>query len=164
MSENINAIKLLLSGLALIFVTVSQAEVRRFDVVSIESPAFDGRTFGDVGQYQKITAKVTIAIDPDHELNQGIVDLDIAPVSADGLVEAVADVVILLPVDLAKGSGRIFYEVLNRGDKISFIMMNDAPWTGYYAGLDVANGHLMNEGYTVVWSGCKATCHPERIA
>ena len=41
MSENINAIKLLLSGLALIFVTVSQAEVRRFDVVSIESPAFD---------------------------------------------------------------------------------------------------------------------------
>ena len=87
MSENINAIKLLLSGLALIFVTVSQAEVRRFDVVSVESPAFDGRTFGDVGQYQKITAKVTIAIDPDHELNQDIVDLDIAPVSADGLVE-----------------------------------------------------------------------------
>jgi hypothetical protein len=72
MSENINAIKLLLSGLALIFVTVSQAEVRRFDVVSVESPAFDGRTFGDVGQFQKITAKVTIAIDPDHELNPSV--------------------------------------------------------------------------------------------
>ena len=28
---------MLLSGLALIFVTVSQAEVRRFDVVSVES-------------------------------------------------------------------------------------------------------------------------------
>ena len=40
MSENINAIKLLLSGLALIFVTVSQAEVRRFDVVSVESVTF----------------------------------------------------------------------------------------------------------------------------
>ena len=160
MLENINAIKLLLSSLALIFVTVSQAEVRRFDVVSVESPAFDGRTFGDVGQYQKITAKVTIAIDPDHELNQDIVDLDIAPVSADGLVEAVADVVILLPVDLAKGSGRIFYEVLNRGDKISFIMMNDAPWIAYYTGLDVANGHLMNEGYTVVWSGWQGDLPP----
>ena len=160
MSEHKNTFTLLLSGLVLIIGTVSQAEVRRFDVVSVESPAFNGRTFGDVGQYQKITAKATIAIDPDHELNQGIVDLDIAPVNADGLVEAVADVVILRPVDLAKGSGRIFYEVLNRGDKISFIMMNDAPWIGYYTGLDAANGHLMNEGYTVVWSGWQGDIPP----
>ena len=108
MSEHNNAIKLLLLGLALVFGTVSQAEVRQFDVVSVESPAFDGRTFGDVGQYQKITAKVTIAIDPDHKLNQGIVDLDIAPVNADGLVEAVADVVILHPVNLAKAAAVSF--------------------------------------------------------
>ena len=43
MSEHKNAIKLLLSVLALIFVTVSQAEVRRFDVVSVESVPFIDR-------------------------------------------------------------------------------------------------------------------------
>ena len=81
MSKHKNAIKLLLSSLVLILGTVSQAEVSRFDVVSVESPAFEGRTFGDVGQYQKITAKVTIAIDPDHELNRGVVDLGLDPMA-----------------------------------------------------------------------------------
>ncbi len=160
MSKHKNAIKLLLSSLALILGAVSQAEVRQFDVVSVESPAFDGRTFGDVGQYQKITAKATIAIDPDHELNRGIVDLDIAPVNADGLVEAVADVVILRPVDLAKGSGRIFYEVLNRGDKITFVLLNDAPWVEYYTDLEIGNGYLMREGYSIVWSGWQGDLPP----
>ena len=84
------------------------SEVINFNILSVESPTFDGRKFGEVGQYQKITAKVTIAVDPQHRLNQGIVDIDIAPVNSDGLVEAVADVVILMPMDLEKGNKRIF--------------------------------------------------------
>ena len=132
---------------------VSQAELVHFEVVKIESPYFDGRVFGSVGQYEMITAKATIAVNPEHELNSGIVDIDLVPTNENGRVEAIADVAILRPIDLSKGSGRLFYEVLNRGDKISFIMMNDAPWVDYYAGLDAANGHLMNEGYTIVWSG-----------
>ena len=131
----------------------SRAELVRFEVVEVESPYFDGRSFGSVGQYEMITARATIAVDPEHALNSGIVDIDLAPTNESGRVEAIADVAILRPVDLSKGSGRLFYEVLNRGDKISFILMNDAPWVDYYQGLDAANGHLMNEGYTVVWSG-----------
>ena len=132
---------------------VSLAELVRFEVVEVESPYFDGRSFGSVGQYEMITARATIAVDPEHALNSGVVDIDLAPTNETGRVEAIADVAILRPVDLSKGSGRLFYEVLNRGDKISFILMNDAPWVDYYQGLDAANGHLMNEGYTVVWSG-----------
>jgi len=131
----------------------SYSEVINFNIVSIESPAFDGRHFGEVGQYKKITAKATIAVDPKHKLNKEIADIDIAPVNADGLVEAVADVVILRPLDLEKGNRRIFYEVLNRGDKISLILLNDAKWNDYYEDLDAGNGHLMNEGYSIVWSG-----------
>ncbi|MCH7822671.1 MAG: hypothetical protein IIA07_11685 [Proteobacteria bacterium] len=146
--------KKLLTGLAAALITMpTLAELVRFEVVEIESPAFDGRSFGSVGQYEMITARATFAVDPEHALNAGIVDIDLVPTNASGRVEAIADVAILRPVDLSKGSGRLFYEVLNRGDKISFILMNDAPWVGYYHGLDVANGHLMNEGYTVVWSG-----------
>jgi len=132
---------------------VSRSELVRFEVVEVESPYFDGRSFGSVGQYEMITARATIAVDPEHALNSRIVDIDLAPTNASGRVEAVADVAILRPVDLSKGNRRLFYEVLNRGDKISFILMNDAPWVDYYQGLEVANGHLMNEGYTVVWSG-----------
>ena len=83
------------------------SEVINFNILSVESPTFDGRQFGEVGQYKKITAKATIAVDPQHRLNQGIVDIDIAPVNSDGLVEAVADVVILMPMDLEKGNKRI---------------------------------------------------------
>ena len=129
------------------------AELVRFEIVEVESPYFTGRSFGTVGQYEMITAKATFAIDPDHQLNAVITDIDIAPRNQNGRVEAIADVAILRPIDLSKGNGRLFYEVLNRGDKISLILMNDAPWEGYYNPLDAGNGHLMNEGYTVVWSG-----------
>ena len=140
--------------------TTSQGELVRFEVVEVESPYFDGRSFGSVGQYEMITARATVAVDPQQALNLGIVDIDLAPTNVNGRVEAVADVAILRPVDLSKGSGRLFYEVLNRGDKISFILMNDAPWVRYYNGLDAGNGHLMNEGYTVVWSGWQGDMPP----
>ena len=138
----------------------SWAEVVRFEVLKVESPYFDGRSFGSVGQYEMITARATIAVDPAHALNSEIVDIDLAPTNENGRVEAIADVAILRPVDLSKGSGRLFYEVLNRGDKISFILMNDAPWVDYYQGLDAANGHLMKKGYTVVWSGWQGDMPP----
>ncbi len=131
----------------------SYSEVINFNILSIESPTFNGRQFGDIGQYQKITAKATIAVDPKHQLNQEIVDIELAPVNTDGLVEAIADVVILMPMDLERGNKRIFYEVLNRGDKISLILLNDAKWNDYYEELDAGNGYLMNEGYSIVWSG-----------
>ena len=44
----------------------------------------------------------TIAVDPDHRLNAGIADIDLAPRNEDGRVEATMDVAILRPVDLAK--------------------------------------------------------------
>ena len=129
------------------------AELVRFEIVEVESPYFTGRSFGTAGQYEMITAKATFAIDPDHQLNAVITDIDIAPRNQNGRVEAIADVAILRPIDVTKANGRLFYEVLNRGDKISLILMNDAPWEGYYNPLAAGNGYLMNEGYTVVWSG-----------
>jgi hypothetical protein len=133
--------------------SASIAELVRFEVMEIESPTFDGRLFGSVGQYEMITARATIVVAPEHALNSGIADIELAPTNENGRVEATVDVAILRPVDLSKGSGRLFYEVLNRGDKRSFMLMNDAPWVTWYLGLDAGNGHLMNEGYTVVWSG-----------
>ena len=43
----------------------SRAELVRFEVVDIESPYFDGRSFGSVGQYEMITATATFAVEPE---------------------------------------------------------------------------------------------------
>ncbi|MEO1999919.1 MAG: hypothetical protein ABGZ17_32145, partial [Planctomycetaceae bacterium] len=153
MTRHLHRLILLCIPVMLCVPEACRAGLVRFEVVEIETPYFDGRSFGTVGQYEMITARATIAVDPDHAINSGIVDIDLAATNESDRVEAIADVAILRPVDLSKGSGRLFYEVLNRGDKISFILMNDAPWVDYYQGLDAANGHLMKEGYTVVWSG-----------
>ena len=39
----------------------SAAKVLKFEIVRIESPAFEGRTFGSVGTYDRIVARATIA-------------------------------------------------------------------------------------------------------
>ena len=52
------------------------------------SPAFEGRSFGAVGTYDRIVARATIAVSPDDPHNTVIVDIDRAPRNAQGLVEA----------------------------------------------------------------------------
>ena len=86
----------------------SSGELINFEITKVESPAFDGKSFDQVGQYEMITARATIAVDLGHRLNKDIVDLHIAKKNTDGRVEAIADVVILKPIDLTKGNGRIF--------------------------------------------------------
>ena len=64
------------------------AKVVKFEVVRIES-AFEGRTFGSVGTYDRVVARATIAVAPDDPHNRVIVDIDHAPRNAQGLVEDV---------------------------------------------------------------------------
>src|SRR5664279_4401694 len=73
------------------------AKVAKFEIVRVESPAFEGRSFGTVGTYDRIIARATIAVAPDDPRNAVIVDLDHAPRNPQGLVEAVTDVEILRP-------------------------------------------------------------------
>lgn len=41
----------------------AHAEVIRFEVLQ-SGPAFEGRSFGSVGPYVKVTARATVAVDP----------------------------------------------------------------------------------------------------
>src|SRR5712672_2424276 len=112
----------LLSAVALIagiigFTDSSSAKVVKFEIIRIETPAFEGRSFGAVGTYDRIIARATIAVAPDDPHNTIIVDLDRVPHTPQGVVRAVADVEILRPTVAANGSRRLFYEVLNRGTK-----------------------------------------------
>ncbi len=146
----------------LAFSPPSSAKVVRFEITKLESPAFEGRSFGTVGTYDRILARATIALAPNDPHNTIIVDLDRAPRDADGLVEAVADVEILRPTHAANGNRRLFYEVLNRGNKPGYALFNDTLTSVNepIKASDAGSGFMMTRGYTMVWSGWQGDVTP----
>jgi hypothetical protein len=134
------------------------AQVVRFDIAE-RVPAFAGRSFGDVGTYERITARATIALDPADDRNAVIADLAQAPRTADGKVEAVADVVILRPTDPTRGNGTLLLEVPNRGRKLAPQLFDDSAQPGANRAEqteDAGIGFLHRRGYTMVWVGWQA--------
>ena len=159
--------RLLLGAVALIagisgLPASSSAKVVKFDILRVELPTFEGRVFGKVGTYDRIVARATIAVSPDDPHNKIIVDLDRAPRNAQGLVEAVTDVEILRPTVAANGNRRLFYEALNRGNKLGLALFNDSPAVinDLAKATNAGNGFLMNRGYTLVWSGWQGDVAP----
>ena len=49
----------------------STAKVLKFEITRVDSPAFEGRSFGAVGTYDRIIARATIAVSPDDPHNSG---------------------------------------------------------------------------------------------
>jgi hypothetical protein len=142
-----------ISGLSAL-VGPSAAKVVKFEILQIESPAFEGRVFGSVGTYDRIIARVTVAVSPMDPHNAVIVDIDRAPRTAQGLVEAATDVEILRPTLARNGNRALLYDVVNRGAKRVQAMFNDSSAGNDLAkASDAGSGFLMNRGYTVVWSG-----------
>ncbi len=126
------------------------SRVTRLDITS-RGPAFGGRSFGAVGEYEILLGTATAVADPDAPRDAGIADLENAPRNADGLVEYTFEVDILKPVDITRGNGVLAYEVNNRGRNIVFGYFHEAG-RGYAAG-NAGSAFLMNQGYTYVSSG-----------
>jgi hypothetical protein len=125
----------------------------RVELAITERFAFaDGHEFGAVGAYERLIGRAHFAVDRGDPAQDGITDLDKAPVDAEGLLRFAGDFSILKPVDPARGNRRIFFDYGNRGNKRMLQFFNDAPpandpRTVAHAG----NGFLMHRGYTVVW-------------
>src|SRR3954447_16209564 len=93
-------------------VSPSAAKVIKFEIVRIESPAFEGRTFGAVGTYDRIVARATIAVAPGEPRNSVVMDIERARRNAQGMVEATTDVEILRPSVAANGNRALIYDVV----------------------------------------------------
>lgn len=104
-----------LLALALLVTDDTLAQVTRFDLAVVESPALDGERFGEIGQYERLRGTVTGAVDPDDPRHRGIVNLTGAPRNAEGRVEYRATVEIYRPVDMTRWNRAIFHTVSNRG-------------------------------------------------
>ena len=152
----------LLLSTGLLIARDADARILRIDITRTESPTFEGQTFGDVGRYEKLVGRALGELDPRDPRNQAIVDLDRAPRNARGFVEYTADVLILRPIDPAKRTGRLFYEINNRGAVRSLGLMNDvgAISNDPTSKNDAGNGFLMRRGYTILVSGWDVTVAP----
>ena len=147
-------------ALAILIQSPDRAEARivRLEITKTEA-AFEGKTFGAVGGYEKLTGKAFGALDPKTPENSLIQDIALAPRNANGLVEYVTDIEILRPKDASKGNGVLLIEVVNRGNKTSLRNYN-AGMPGDLADLNAVksggDGFLMDQGFTLVWFGWQA--------
>lgn len=137
----------------LVAMTSAHAGVTRIEITS-SGPFLDGKAFGDVGAYVRITGRFYGELDPNRPANKAIVDLGRAPKNERGRVEYSADFDILTPADKGKGNGTLFYDVNNRGNKRLIHLLNDTPANNALNNPEHAgDGFLMRHGFTVVWSG-----------
>ena len=111
--------------------------------------AYEGRTFGDYGPYERIAGVAHLRIDPNAPANRGIVDLAQAPRAADGMVDYDVDVVILRPQNGAKARRLLLYEVVNRGMKLLSMFTGGSPM-GAADPIDPGDGLLLRQGYTLI--------------
>jgi Alpha/beta hydrolase domain len=163
--HGMGALLVLTLGLA----TRANADITKLVITSIESPTFEGVSFGEVGQYEKVRVRAFGEVDPNDPRNAVIADIQLAPRNARGMVEYSMDVFFLKPVVLANGNHRLLYYMNNRGSLDSPLfpsigllsVFNDGsggndPTTATHAG----NGFLMRQGYTIVSSGWDAGVAP----
>ena len=100
---------------ALLPVGNALAQITRFDLEVVESPALGGRHFGEVGQYERLRGIVAGEVDPADPRHQDIVNIDRAPRNAAGRVAYRATVEIYRPIDMARWNRALYHTVSNRG-------------------------------------------------
>src|ERR1700730_10394869 len=121
----------------------SEGKVTTLTITSRQSPTYGGQSFGAVGQYEKLIGTASGETDPTDPRNAIITDIQLAPRNANGKVLYTATFTLIKPIDLTKGNGVLFYNVVNRGSR-------NFP---YSIGGDPGDGFLQKRGYTLLWSG-----------
>lgn len=125
-------------------------------VIHSRSLAFDGAAFGATGQYELLAGELEFEADPLAALNANLVDIQLAPKNSRGNVAYAADVLILKPLDVAKGNGRFVFEAVNRGRMLSLRTFNAASSPDLGTAAAAGNGFLLRGGYSVIAMGWQA--------
>ena len=130
----------------------AHARITRIEIASVQSPTFEGASFGTAGRYEKLAGRFFGEVDPNDPLNVAITDIKLAPRNARGMVEYSGAILIIRPVDPTRGNHRLLFEVNNRGNILSFGLLNDAAKNSNdpSTAADAGNGFMMRQGYTLV--------------
>ena len=76
----------------------ASAQITRIDFRVVESPAFDGQSFGDIGQYERLRGVAYGEVDPNDMRHREIVNITNAPLNSRGRVEYSTTVEIYRPI------------------------------------------------------------------
>lgn len=130
--------------------TGAASVVERLEILERKA-AFGATRFGDVGDYELISAIAHMRVDPKHPANRSIIDLAGAA-DADGAVRYRTNVVMLRPRDATKASRAMVFEAANRGRKLLLEFVHEGPIQAETAD-QVGTGWAMRQGHTLVWVG-----------
>ena len=100
---------------ALLITADAFAQITRIDLQLVESPALDGQSFGQAGQYERLRGVATGEVDPSDPRHREIVNLENAPRNGSGRVEYRTTVEMYRPIDMTRWNRAIYYTVPNRG-------------------------------------------------
>lgn len=125
----------------------SQAELIQQNVLSKKSIRFKGMDL------EAISGEFSFQYDPKTPVNKVIVDLDIAPKNAQGMITAKANFFIIQHKDASKRKGALV-EVSNRGSKASLRYFNQAPGSNLpNTSSALGDGLIQELGLSLVWVG-----------
>ena len=135
--------------------TAARPGIRRIEIdpARSESPTFEGRSFGSVGQYEKLRGTAYAELDPTDPRNAVITDLDLAPVNERGMVEYSTDIFILKPINLDLGNRRVILDFNNRGGMRVGLLNGARAINNPTTAADAGTGFVFDMGYAVVGNG-----------
>ncbi len=136
----------------LVYTCSVEARVTHLVIEQKQSPAYEGKVFGSVGQYEILTGKAFGELDPNDPHNAIITDIQFAPRNARGMVEYVATFTLVKPLDLAKATGVLLYAVPNRSNRIT-------PTAFSFAG-ETGDEFFLKRGYIILHSGWQGDIPP----
>jgi hypothetical protein len=138
-----------------------RAEVVAIDIV-IRENVLGGKSFGDIGPYEKLAGKIFFEFDPNNPANARVTDLDKAPVNSSGRVEASANFMVLKPKKPCQSGCIGLMDISNRGSKAALAYFNDAQFSLDPRGSqDFGDGLIMRKGITVIWVGWQFDVPPQ---
>jgi hypothetical protein len=138
--------------IAFVCAVPTHAEVTRIVIEQKQSPAYEGKSFGDVGQYEILTGKAYGELDPRDPHNTIITDIQFAPRNKRGMVEYIATFTLVKPMDLTKANGVLLYAVPNRGNRISIAAFGVAGESG--------DEFFLKRGFIILHSGWQGDLAP----
>ena len=135
--------------------TATRPGIQRIEVdpKRSESPTFEGRSFGGVGQYEKLRGTAYGELDPTDPRNAVITDIALAPVNERGMVEYSTDIFILKPINLDLGNRRVILDFNNRGGMRVGLLNGARAINNPTTAADAGTGFVFDMGYAVVGNG-----------
>ncbi|MGE0593817.1 MAG: alpha/beta hydrolase domain-containing protein [Vicinamibacterales bacterium] len=113
------------------------------------------------GSYERLIGRVYFALDPTHASNRAIVDVALAPRTAEGLVEFSSDLLLFRPLDARVSTGAMLLEVVNRGRDQSLILMNGARQRSLAPeDWDLGDRFALERGFTLAFLGWQFDVQP----